>query len=147
LFVDERQCTLPRSHADRPRSPVVVAPDVQCDFRDLPFPSDTFALVVFDPPHIVESSASGNLAKYYGVLRGDWEETLRRGFAECFRVLRPEGVLVFKWNETSIPVRHVLELTPERPLFGHKSGKLSKTHWVCFLKPCSVSVAAVAECG
>jgi hypothetical protein len=39
-----------------------------------------------------------------------------------------------------------LELTPERPLFGHKSGKLSKTHWVCFLKPCSVSVP-VSECG
>ena len=25
-------------------------------------------------------------------------------------------------------------LTPEKPLFGHKTGKLSKTHWVAFLK-------------
>jgi len=32
-------------------------------------------------------------------------------------------------------VRDVLALTPERPLYGHKSGKLSKTHWIAFLKP------------
>ena len=34
-------------------------------------------------------------------------------------------------------LQFVLEvaLTPERPLFGHQSGKFSKTHWIAFLKP------------
>jgi hypothetical protein len=60
---------------------------------------------------------------------------LRAGFAECFRVLRPEGTLIFKWCAAEIPVSRILALTPERPLFGHKSGKNSKTHWIAFLKP------------
>ena len=32
-------------------------------------------------------------------------------------------------------VAEVLALTPEKPLFGHKSGKKMGTHWVAFLKP------------
>lgn len=28
-----------------------VSPDVVSDFRDLPFPDESFSLVVFDPPH------------------------------------------------------------------------------------------------
>jgi len=135
LFVDKRAGVFPRTHSDTPRAPVVVAPDWQGSFTALPFPADTFDHVVFDPPHIVESSASGNVAKYYGVLRGEWREELRQGFAECFRVLRPGGTLIFKWNELAVPLREILALTPERPLYGHKSGKLSKTHWVAFFKP------------
>ncbi|MFQ5485749.1 MAG: hypothetical protein ACE5DO_10530 [Desulfobacterales bacterium] len=57
-----------------PRSPVDVRPDWHGSFADMPFPSNTFDHVVFDPPHIVESSASGNVAKTYGVLNGDWRE-------------------------------------------------------------------------
>jgi hypothetical protein len=33
-----------------------------------------------------------------------------------------------------ILVQEVLELTPERQLFGHRSGKAGKTIWVCFMK-------------
>ena len=114
---------------------IVVDPDHVADFTALPFPSDVFALVVFDPPHLRRERALGCLTKKYGVLNGDWRDMLRKGFAECFRVLRPEGTLVFKWSETEVPVRDVLALTPEKPLFGHKSGKQSKTHWIAFLKP------------
>ena len=32
-----------------------------------------------------------------------------------------------------IPLSRILAMTPERPLFGHKSGKQQKTHWVTFL--------------
>ncbi len=135
LFVDKRAGVYPLTQSDTPRAPVVVAPDWQGSFTALPYPSDTFDHVIFDPPHIVESSASGNVAKYYGVLRGEWREELRGGFAECFRVLRPGGTLIFKWNELAVPLREILALTPEKPLYGHKSGKLSKTHWVAFLKP------------
>jgi len=50
------------------------------------------------------------------------------------RVLEPNGVLIFKWNETRITVKRILEIIDAQPLFGHKSGKASKTHWMCFMK-------------
>ena len=61
-------------------------------------------------------------------------ECLRAGFAECFRVLAPHGVLIFKWAETQVKVSEILALTPERPLFGHPSGKRAATHWITFMK-------------
>lgn len=71
----------------------------------------------------------------YGILGDDWQDDLRRGLAECFRVLKPAGVLIFKWAEVQIPVSQILALTEHRPLFGHKSGKREKTHWLTFMKP------------
>lgn len=43
----------------------IVHPDVQCDFTDLPFPDNTFSLVVFDPPHTYMSVASKD-GTYHG---------------------------------------------------------------------------------
>jgi ubiquinone/menaquinone biosynthesis C-methylase UbiE len=74
------------------------------------------------------------MAKKYGRLGKNWEEDIRKGFKEAFRVLEPEGVLIFKWNEDQIPVKKILGLTTEKPLFGHRSGKASKTHWISFIK-------------
>ena len=71
----------------------------------------------------------------YGWLGDDWREMLRDGFAECFRVLKPEGTLIFKWAEKEIAVADILKLTPHKPLFGHRSGKQATTHWLAFLKP------------
>ena len=65
----------------------------------------------------------------------DWRADLRQGFAECFRVLATDGVLVFKWNETQVKVREVLALTPHQPLFGQVSGRGGLTHWLVFMKP------------
>jgi len=111
-----------------------VEPDTMMDFRALPFADASFRLVVFDPPHLVRAGKRSWLAAKYGRLETHWRDDLRKGFAECFRVLKPEGVLIFKWSEVQIPVRDVLALTPQRPLFGHASGKRSGTHWLCFLK-------------
>lgn len=112
-----------------------VKPDEVMDFRHLDLPSNHFSLVVFDPPHIIENCKSGYQKKKYGSLSPQtWRDDLREGFAECFRVLKPNGVLIFKWNEVDFPVSEVLKLTPERPLFGHKSGKQQKTHWITFMK-------------
>lgn len=112
-----------------------IHPDVQLDFRDLPFPDASFYVVVFDPPHLNNVGVNAWMGKKYGILGTTWREDLQLGFAECFRVLRPNGVLIFKWNETQIPVRDVLALTPEKPLVGHRSGKTARTHWVTFIKP------------
>lgn len=113
-----------------------VAPDVELDFRALPFPDATFRLVAFDPPHLERAGEKGWQRLKYGALDPlTWRDDLRAGFAECFRVLADGGVLVFKWNETQIPTRDVLALTPHRPLFGHTTGKRGQTHWMTFMKP------------
>lgn len=145
IFVDRRRETHTFTDNGKTRT-IAINPDVVADFTALPFDDLTFSLVVFDPPHFGRNGANGWMAKKYGTLEGDWREMLRRGFAECFRVLKPDGVLVFKWNQDEVCVSEILALTPHKPLFGHRSGKQAKTHWVCFLKPCSVSVP-VSECG
>lgn len=113
-----------------------VAPDVIADYRDLPYADDTFRVVIFDPPHLTRVGRNGWMFKKYGGLDiTTWREDLTRGFAECFRVLGPNGVLIFKWNETQIPVSQVLALTPAKPLVGHpRVGKSADTHWITFLK-------------
>lgn len=130
LFVDKRR---ERCHADtrEGRREIVVDPDMLADFRKLPFEDDTFALVVFDPPHTFAGPA-GWTRKKYGTLEATWREDIRRGFAECFRVLVPMGTLIFKWCEHRVPVSTILTLTPERPLFGQRCGTTAKTHWIVF---------------
>jgi hypothetical protein len=139
VFGDRRRETLTvtdRSHgrADGTRT-LTVDPDMLMDFRDLPFGDNTFRLVAFDPPHLVRAGPRSWLAAKYGKLGQDWRDDLRAGFAECFRVLHPDGTLVFKWNETQVKLREVLELTPYAPLFGNTSGKKAGTHWLVFMKP------------
>lgn len=113
-----------------------IHPDVEMDFRALPFDDDSYSVVIFDPPHLERIGENAWMGKKYGRLdKATWREDLALGFAECFRVLAPNGVLIFKWNETQIPVREILALTPERPLIGHRSGKTARTHWVTFIKP------------
>lgn len=138
IFGDRRRETLTvtdRSHGrkDGTRS-LCIEPDAMMDFRSLPYPDETFYLVAFDPPHLVRAGKRSWLAAKYGKLGNDWRDDLRQGFAECFRVLKPNGTLVFKWNETQVKVREVLDLAPQRPLFGNVAGKKNGTHWVVFMK-------------
>lgn len=120
------------------RSPIVVRPDVLGSFASMPFRDESFSLVVFDPPHHTTkhfgSNANSIIKNCYGVLLPGLEEMLTAGFAECFRVLKPNGTLVFKWSAREIPLARVLSLTSHRPLFGHTTGSKSHTHWVTFLK-------------
>jgi hypothetical protein len=94
LFGDQRCETLTvtdRSHGrvDGTRT-IHIAPDIVLDFRCLPFPDNTFRLVVFDPPHLVRAGTKSRLAAKYGTLGKDWREDLSAGFSECFRVLESE---------------------------------------------------------
>lgn len=59
---------------------------------------------------------------------------LHDGYRECIRVLKPDGVLIFKWAETDIPAADVWKAIGEKPLFGHHSGKRSMTFWGCYMK-------------
>ncbi len=138
IFGDKRSETLAvtdRSHGNESGTRTIrIEPDALMDFRAMPFADGTFKLVAFDPPHLVRAGQKSWLAAKYGKLSDDWRDDLRQGFAECFRVLATDGVLVFKWNETQIKLREVLELTPHKPLFGNTSGKKAGTHWLVFMK-------------
>lgn len=111
---------------------LIIDPDIICDFRALPFAAESFYVVVFDPPHLIKAGAKSWLVQAYGKLSETWQDDLRQGFTECFRVLKPNGALIFKWSENDIPLSQVLALTPEKPLLAEKKGKTK--HWVVFLK-------------
>lgn len=137
LFVDKRQMARQEIWSNGKETRMFeVSPDEVMDFRDLKLPDDSFYLVVFDPPHLMKRNGkTGWMNKKYGSLdRETWKEDLRKGFTECFRVLKPNGTLIFKWSETEIPLSTILELTDEKPLFGHRSGKQLGTHWITFMK-------------
>ena len=111
-----------------------VDPDVLADFTDMPFPDNSFKLVVFDPPHMIHLGETSWMKKKYGRLPEDWKPLIHDGFWECMRVLDEYGTLVFKWSEIQIPTREVIKAIGKEPLFGHRSGKKSNTHWMCFMK-------------
>lgn len=134
LYLDARNLA-PGARADRPNWEI--SPDVVGDFRELPFEDEAFQLVLFDPPHIVRRTPSGNVATQYGALHPDTEQDdLRRGFVECWRVLTPGGTLVFKWAGA---LDRVEPHFPAPPIVGTRNtprGSLGLgTRWVVFYKP------------
>lgn len=133
IYCDKRRKTV-RDIWNNTGYTVSIDPDVQCDFTALPFPDCSFALVVFDPPHLTGAKETSWLVKKYGKLDLNWPQMLHDGFQECMRVLKPEGVLIFKWSEYDIPAEQVWKALGEKPLFGHHSGKKSRTFWGCFMK-------------
>lgn len=138
IFCDQRSETITvtdnsRGNASGTRT-LRIEPDTLMDFRAMPFADGQFKLVAFDPPHLVRAGPRSWLAAKYGKLGSDWRDDLRQGFAECWRVLETDGVLVFKWNETQVKLAEVLLLAPEKPLFGQVSGRSGMTHWLVFMK-------------
>lgn len=111
---------------------LIIKPDIVADFRNMPFEDNEFYLVVFDPPHLIRAGENSWLSKKYGKLNKDtWQEDIRQGFDECMRVLKPNGTLIFKWNEDQIRLRDILKVIEHKPLFGNKR---AKTHWLVFMK-------------
>lgn len=114
---------------------LVISPHLIADFRALPFSDASFPVVVFDPPHLERVGENAWMRKKYGALNKEtWSDDIRAGFNEAFRVLRPHGVLIFKWNETQIPVSQIIALTEQHPAIWQRTGKNDKTHWIIFVK-------------
>jgi len=114
-----------------------VNPDKVMDFRDLKFKDNTFNLIAWDIPHLKTLGINSKFRKFYGALNKDtWEEDLKKGFEECWRVLKDKGVLMLKFNNYEIPFREVLSLFKEEPLFGNITNSRGKaqTKWFCFMK-------------
>lgn len=126
-FMDNRELDTTLSDGRK----LIVAPDILADFREMPFEDNSFYLVVFDPPHLKTGGDKSWLIQKYGRLNKNWPEDLKQGFNECMRVLKPNGTLIFKWNEEQIKLSEVLKCFSQQPLFGNKR---AKTHWLVFMK-------------
>lgn len=131
LYVDKRQME-PKNLCDGRM--FEIKPDMLADFTQLPFPDNSFYLVVFDPPHLTKVNDDAYLAIKFSKLHDDWRDVLRNGFNECMRVLKPNGTLIFKWSDFEIPTADVISAIGQKPLFGHRSGRKMKTHWMTFMK-------------
>lgn len=111
-----------------------IKPDFVMDFRKLDFKDKTFKLVVFDPPHLVNLGKTSWMAKKYGVLSDSWKDDIKKGFDECWRVLKNDGVLIFKWNERDVKIKDLISIIGRQPLFGHTTKNGGHTIWMCFMK-------------
>lgn len=129
-------------------------PDYVTDYRNLKeFEDERFRLIVFDPPHLVRKTVTNNqiMISKFGQLNPEtWQSDIKKAFTELWRVLKPYGVLIFKWNNSSIKSNELLKLAPTDPLFyqigasnprkyknGGQSNRKSdqvKTLWFCFMK-------------
>ena len=110
-------------------------PDKIMDFRKMDFPDKSFKLVVFDPPHLIGKPDGCRMTKTYGSLNKEtWQNDIKKGFDECWRVLEDYGVLIFKWNDASKKRAELLRIIGKEPLFGHPNGSKIPTHWFCFMK-------------
>ena len=130
LFADNRI----ESHVLCDNRVLEIKPDIKMDFRKMPFGNETFKLVVFDPPHLKKLGKNSWMAKKYGVLLPSWETDIKAGFDECMRVLEKFGILIFKWNESQIKVKKIIDLVGKAPLFGHTAGRYGQTIWMTFMK-------------
>lgn len=141
LFIDKRSESLTANDSSCKSGlrNIEVKPDMVADFTEMPFENESFYMVVFDPPHLKTLGQNSWMAKKYGRLPEDWRFMLQQGFKECMRVLKPNGTLIFKWNESEIKSSEILDLIPYKPLFGHTTGRQSKTIWMAFMKECAVA--------
>jgi hypothetical protein len=132
IFIDNREYN--KGFIDN-RQNRELHPDMIMDFRKLEFPDKSFKLVVMDPPHLIGKKDGCRMTKTYGSLNKEtWKEDIKKGFDECMRVLEDYGILIFKWNESSIKRKEILEVLKVEPLFGHPNGSKIPTNWFCFMR-------------
>ena len=75
------------------------------------------------------------MTKRYGIFYNEsWKDIVSKGSIELFRVLKTNGIFIFKWCEVDKDVSEVLKLMPYDPMFGTRTGQKNNTHWICFIK-------------
>jgi|WetSurMetagenome_2_1015567.scaffolds.fasta_scaffold11738_2 hypothetical protein len=126
-----------------------VHPDVIAVWAYLPFQDGVFPVVNWDPPHMIYSveGKPSFLTEKFGLLqRETWPRDLKIAFCEIWRVTKPTGVVLFKWNDNHVSAKKVLALFPVKHKFGSIVGgsrgvrrrgstePRSRTWWFCFVK-------------
>ena len=122
LFGDIRDET----HLTRQYKKLEIHPDQIMDARDLEFPDNSFHLVILDPPHLINCGKTSDMAKSYGVLEKAWHEDMKRIFKEAWRVLKPNGTLIFKWADKDVSLAELLYVLERQPVFGDKKPSANK---------------------
>jgi len=135
IYVDKRSGSFKTNRGEYIR----IKPDFVMDYTALDFPDESFRMVVMDPPHIKRAGSNFDLTKKYGLLNPEtWQGDLKKGLKECMRVLKPYGILIFKWNDCDISINTILKMFPFRPLFGQgtssKPNYKTRTIWFTFMK-------------
>jgi hypothetical protein len=131
-------------------------PHVQATFEHLPFKNDSFNVILFDPPFLIDRrSLSGHdyrcryfqhytvpinnsghaapIGEVYGlwVSRGQLRKQLYRAFTELKRILAPEGRIIFKWTDSDASIKYALSLKNglmvEKTLTRHSGYRLKAT--------------------
>jgi len=139
-----------------------VKPTIYADSRCLPFRPGAFHTIFFDPPHMWREGAGipcysipygRKFAKLMGITglsyygsekyktRLDLIRYIYQSQVEFYRVLKADGLLWFKWNESRIPLNRIVTLfldwrelmriwvkSPSQTLGKHQ------TYWVCMEK-------------
>ena len=122
LFGDIRDET----HWTRQYKKLEIHPDQLMDARELEFPDNTFSLVVLDPPHLINCGKTSDMAKSYGVLEKAWHADMKKIFNEAWRVLKPNGTLIFKWADKDVSLVALLYVQEREPVFGDKKPAANK---------------------
>lgn len=117
-----------------------VNPDLVADTRDLSMlESETYDLIVFDPPHM-NCGKNSNMSKVYGYhTTKEILDTIEGTAKEAHRVSKTNGLMALKWNDHDISLKRVFDLMPQwEPLFGaltkNGPGSASKTYWAMLRK-------------
>ncbi len=133
-FLDRRKekiTTFKAGYKLRTRRTINIKPDIVAEWQNLPFKAESFDMVVFDPPHIIEKTITKTtkLKMHYGYfLESNYKQILKEGIKDLFRVLKPNGILTFKWSENSKKSDDIIPLFPYQQLFGTRTGQANKNH-------------------
>ena len=139
-----------------------VKPTIFCDNTRTPFRDKVFDTIFYDPPHFYNDKGSyyvypdaesfqkkwkgyGRIPRYYGGDKYKTKAQLMRHIIEAgrefYRILKDDGLLWLKWNESHIPLATILHLLEDwNELLRiyvkaptQTAGK-HQTYWVCLEK-------------
>ena len=73
----------------------------QSDCRSLPLEDDSVESIIFDPPFLAAGGKKGRMHQEYGTFDsiGEMESMYKESLVEFKRILRPQGILVFKCQD------------------------------------------------
>lgn len=141
---------------------LTIKPTIFCVNHKTPFPDATFDSIIYDPPHFHSDKSSfyvipdkesfkkkwqgyGDVPRYYGGDKYNSKSELlshvHKAQKEFLRILKDDGLIWLKWNESKIKLGTILILFEYWQVMLKIPCKLSnpnrtdkRTYWVCLMK-------------